>query len=70
MAISPTGSKASDRRLRLSIPTKIFLGYTLVLGLFSVVLVLNFARLGRLYEEVTLINRGLVPLRLTLSEIE
>jgi signal transduction histidine kinase len=55
---------------RLSIPTKIFLSFSFVLILFSSVLVYNFVRLGRLYEEVTVINRGLVPLRLTLSEIE
>jgi signal transduction histidine kinase len=63
-------SRRRERRFRLSIPTKIFLGFALVLVLFSSVLVYNFATLGRLYEEVTVINRGLVPLRLTLSELE
>ncbi|MBN1945393.1 MAG: HAMP domain-containing protein [Bradymonadales bacterium] len=64
------GSGVHRQMVRLSIPTKIFLGYTLVLGLFSLVLVLNYARLGRLYDEVTIINRGLIPFRLTLSELE
>ena len=60
------------RRLqfRLSIPTKIFLGFALIMGAFSFVLIYNSVRLARLYEEVRVINRGLLPLRLTLSEIE
>ena len=67
MAIEPNGA---ERRIRFSLPTKIFLGFFVVLALFASVLIYNFDRLNRLYEEVTLINRGLVPLRLTLSEMQ
>ena len=67
VAAAPNGV---ERQLRISLPTKIFLGFFVVLTLFASVLVYNFERLNRLYEEVTLINRGLVPLRLTLSEMQ
>jgi len=62
--------KRAGRDIRVSIPTKIFLGFSLVLILFASVFGYNFTRLGQLYEDVTAINRGLVPMRLTLSEIE
>lgn len=56
--------------LRLSIPTKIFLGYTVIVGVVTSILVYNFTRLSKHYEDVAVINRGLVPLRLTLSNTE
>jgi len=63
-------SLESRRPIRISLPTKIFLGFSIILALFAGVLVFNFGRLGRLYEEITVINRGLVPLQLALSDIQ
>jgi signal transduction histidine kinase len=63
-------SGSTEQVVQLSLPTKVFLGFTTIVILFASVLAFNFTRLGDLYGEVTIINRGFVPLRLTLSEMQ
>jgi two-component system, NtrC family, sensor kinase len=65
----PSEAGADAGRVGLSIPTRIFLGFALVLVLFGSVLAYNFARLNELYEGVTALSRGLFPLRVALSEV-
>lgn len=55
--------------MRLSIATKIFLAFTLILLTFGAVLIFQIAQMRAIYNEVELINAGYVPLSLTLNDV-
>ncbi|MCA9583592.1 MAG: hypothetical protein KC416_17455, partial [Myxococcales bacterium] len=63
---SPVSSPAP----RLSIPTRIFLGFALALGAFVAVLILSVAQHQRTSESLELMERGYIPLAITVGEAQ
>ena len=55
MRKSPSASRTS-KAVRVSIPTKMFLGYALVTALFGAVLIYNFSRSSQLYSNLTVVS--------------
>ncbi len=55
--------------MRLSIATKIFLAFTLMLLTFGAVLTFQIVQMRAIYNEVELINAGYVPLSLALNDL-
>lgn len=56
--------------MKLSIATKIFLAFTAVIAVFSVVLVFGIYRTQATFEQVRAVNATVVPLSLTLSDVQ
>lgn len=56
--------------MKLSIATKIFFAFTAVIAVFSVVLVFSIYRTQWTFEQVRTINATVVPLSLTLSDVQ
>src|SRR5439155_1201625 len=71
----PRGSDASRRiihsfEMRLSISAKIFVGFLVVLAVFFAVSVYNLFTMRRLGDELKLVSRGYLDLRLGISEMQ
>jgi two-component system NtrC family sensor kinase len=56
--------------MKLSIATKIFFAFTAVIAVFSVVLVFGIYRTQWTFEQVRTVNATVVPLSLTLSDVQ
>ncbi|MEZ4461163.1 MAG: ATP-binding protein [bacterium] len=56
--------------MKLSIATKIFFAFTAVIAVFSVVLVFGIYRTQSTFEQVRTVNATVVPLSLTLSDVQ
>ena len=67
MSLRPPPPQASSLP-RLSIPTRIFLGFALVLTAFGAVAIFSLTQHARTVRTLGLLNEGLLPLALTLGE--
>jgi len=66
--VSLTPPPQPSSRRRLSIPTRIFLGFALVLTAFGAVAIFSLTQHARTVRTLGLLNEGLLPLALTLGE--
>lgn len=57
-------------RARLSIPTRIFLGFALVIVAFGAVTAVTYVQHHRVQVTLTLLNQGYLPVRLKLGELK